>query len=81
MSLAQGLRSHEHVPEASNTPKEVIFFFLSAVIKQLWAKSCFYFIIQIFLTKSSCLITELKVLVAFTGGLLRLYVSHQRVVP
>lgn len=32
-----GTRSHEHVPEASNTPKEIFF---SAVIKQLWAKPC-----------------------------------------
>lgn len=43
MSLAQGLRSHEHVSEVSNTPKEVFGFFFSVVIKQLWAKPCFLY--------------------------------------
>lgn len=41
MSLAQGLRSHEHVSEVSNTPEEKwLFFFVCIAIKQLGAKSC-----------------------------------------
>lgn len=41
MSLAQGLRSHEHVSEVSNTPEEkLLFLCVCIVIKQLWVKSC-----------------------------------------